>query len=112
MFQFTYYFICCSCPYSLVCCNLHVFLYGLLVITNHYVFVIVGMAASQPNKPTMKGVEEKDGEGEMAGWLEKAVRKVREEDAAALEKKKQHEFEEKMKKKERGVFEEITRRKS
>jgi hypothetical protein len=67
------------------------------------------MAASQPNKPTMKGVEEKDGEGEMARWWEKAARKLREEDAAALEKKKQHEFEEKMKEKERGIFEEITR---
>jgi hypothetical protein len=65
------------------------------------------MAASQPNKATMKGVEEK--EGEMPGWWEKAARKLREEDAAAVERKKQEEFEEKMKEKERGIFEEITR---
>ncbi|XBH58029.1 hypothetical protein VPH35_079533 [Triticum aestivum] len=48
------------------------------------------MAASQPNKPTMK----EDGEDEMAGWWEKAAKKLREEDAAALKKKKEEELEE------------------
>ncbi|XBH99702.1 hypothetical protein VPH35_128959 [Triticum aestivum] len=67
------------------------------------------MAASQPNKPTMKGVEEKDGEGEMAGWWEKATKKLREEDAAALDKEKKEEIEEKRKEHERGIFEYITR---
>jgi len=62
------------------------------------------MAASQPNKATMKGVEEKDGEGEMPGWWEKAAKKVREEEAAALEKKKQKEFEERQKEKWRMTF--------
>lgn len=58
----------------------------------------------------MKGVEEKDGEGEMPRWREKAARKLREEDASALERKKQEEFEEKMKEKERMTFQEIAMR--
>ena len=49
------------------------------------------MAASQPNKATMKGLE--DGEGEMVGWWEKAAKKLREEDEAALKKKKEEELE-------------------
>ena len=73
----------------------------LIVLTNHYVSLIVGMAASQPNKPTM----EEDGEDEMAGWWEKAAKKLREEDAAALEKKKQEDLKEKRKEQERGYFE-------
>ena len=51
------------------------------------------MAASQPNKTTMK----EDGEDEMAGWWEKAAKKLREEDAATLKKKKEEELEEKRK---------------
>jgi hypothetical protein len=50
--------------------------------------LFVGMAASQPNKATTKWGEEKDGEGEMPGWWEEAARKVREEDADVLERKK------------------------
>ena len=69
----------------------------LIVLTNHYVPLIVGMAASQPNKPTMK----EDGEDEMAGWWEKAAKKLREEDAAKLKKKKEEELKEKRKAKER-----------
>jgi hypothetical protein len=34
------------------------------------------MAASQPNKATMKGLEDKHGEGETPGWWEKAAKKV------------------------------------
>ncbi|XBH80830.1 hypothetical protein VPH35_106498 [Triticum aestivum] len=56
------------------------------------------MAASQPNKPTMK----EDGEDEMAGWWEKAAKKLREEDAAKLKKKKEEELEEKRKEEERA----------
>ncbi|XBH94614.1 hypothetical protein VPH35_085348 [Triticum aestivum] len=60
------------------------------------------MAASQPNKPTMK----EDGEDEMVGWWEKAAKKLREEDAAKLKKKKkkkkEEELEEKRKAKERA----------
>ncbi|KAM3193040.1 hypothetical protein ACQJBY_069923 [Aegilops geniculata] len=56
------------------------------------------MAASQPNKPTMK----EDGEDEMAGWWEKAVKKLREEDAAKLKKKKEEELEKERKEKERA----------
>ena len=70
----------------------------LIVLTNHYVPLIVGMAASQPNKPTMK----EDGEDEMAGWWEKAAKKLREEDAAKLKKEKEEELEEKRKAKERA----------
>ncbi|XP_073356740.1 uncharacterized protein [Aegilops tauschii subsp. strangulata] len=55
-----------------------------------------GMAASQPNKPTMK----EDGEDEMAGWWEKAVKKLREEDAAKLKKKKEEELEKERKRKQ------------
>ena len=69
----------------------------LIVLTNHYVPLIVGMAASQPNKPTMK----EDGEDEMAGWWEKAAKKLRDEDAAKL-KKKEEELEKEMKRKERA----------
>ncbi|XBI73043.1 hypothetical protein VPH35_066871 [Triticum aestivum] len=58
------------------------------------------MAASQPNKATMKGLE--DGEGEMAGWWEKAAKKLREEDAAKLKKKKEEELEKKREKLERA----------
>ena len=43
----------------------------------------------------MKGLE--DGEGDMAGWWEKAAKKLREEDEAALKKKKEEELEEKRK---------------
>ena len=53
----------------------------------------------------MKGVEEKDGEGDMAGWWEKVAKKLREEDAAALKKKKEEELEEKRKELERADFE-------
>ena len=56
------------------------------------------MAASQPNKPTMK----EDGEDEMAGWWEKAAKKLREEDAAALKKKKEEDLEEKRKERVRA----------
>nr|XP_040242196.1 inner centromere protein-like [Aegilops tauschii subsp. strangulata] len=56
------------------------------------------MAASQPNKPTMK----EDGEDEMAGWWEKATKKLREEDAAKLKKKKEEELEKERKEKERA----------
>ena len=69
----------------------------LIVLTNHYVPLIVGMAASQPNKPTMK----EDGEDEMAGWWEKAAKKLREEDAAKLKKKKEEELEKERKRKQR-----------
>ncbi|KAE8797907.1 hypothetical protein D1007_26921 [Hordeum vulgare] len=62
------------------------------------------MASSQPNKPTMKGVEDTEGGGEMLGWWEKATKKVREEEAAAREKKKQEEEEEKQKEKWRMIF--------
>ena len=84
------------------CCNVHVLPFVLIVITNYYVSLIVGMAASHPNKPTMK----EDGEDEMAGWWEKAVKKLREEDAAALKKKKkEEELEEKRKERERVDYE-------
>ncbi|XBI54510.1 hypothetical protein VPH35_036526 [Triticum aestivum] len=56
------------------------------------------MSASQPNKPTMK----EDGEDEMAGWWEKAAKKLREEDAAKLKKKKEEELEKERKEKERA----------
>ncbi|KAM3391172.1 hypothetical protein ACQJBY_012688 [Aegilops geniculata] len=56
------------------------------------------MTASQPNKPTMK----EDGEDEMAGWWEKAAKKLREEDAAKLKKKKEEELETERKRRERG----------
>ncbi|XBI34966.1 hypothetical protein VPH35_120713 [Triticum aestivum] len=56
------------------------------------------MAASQPNKPTMK----EDGKDEMAGWWEKAAEKLREEDAAKLKKKKEEELEKKRKELERA----------
>ena len=46
------------------------------------------MAASQPNKATMKWVEDNDEEGERPGWLEEGLRKVREQDAAERERKK------------------------
>ena len=85
----------------------YLWLHVVLVLTNYYVPIFVGMAASQPNKATMKGVEEKDGEGEMPGWWEKAVKKVREDEAAAVEKKKQKEFEERQKEKWRMTFQAI-----
>ena len=66
------------------------------VFTNHYVSLIVGMAASQPNKPTMK----EDGEDEMAGWWEQAAKKLREEDATKLKKKKEEELEKERKRKQ------------
>ena len=50
------------------------------------------MAASQPNKETMKDTE---GGGEIPGWWDKVVKKVREEEAAALAKKKEEEYEKK-----------------
>jgi len=71
-----------------------IFMLFLFLLTNVLQFFI-DMAASQPNKATMQGVE--DGEGEMAGWWEKAAKKLREEDAAALKKKKEEELEEKRK---------------
>ena len=70
-----------------------IFMLFLSLLTNVLQFFI-DMAASQPNKATMKGLE--DGEDEMAGWWEKAAKKLREEDAAAL-KKKEEELEEKRK---------------
>ena len=78
----------------------------LSLLTNVLQFFI-DMAASQPNKATTKGVE--DGEGEMAGWWEKAAKKLREEDAAALEKKKQEDLKEKRKEQETGLFECLAR---
>ncbi|XBI84958.1 hypothetical protein VPH35_093168 [Triticum aestivum] len=57
------------------------------------------MAASQPNKPTMK----EDGEDEMAGWWEKAAKKLRDEDAVALKKKKEEELEKKRKERYRAT---------
>ncbi|XP_037439270.1 axoneme-associated protein mst101(1)-like [Triticum dicoccoides] len=59
--------------------------------------LFTSMAASQPNKPTMK----EDGEDEMAGWWEKAAKKLRDEDAAKL-KKKEEELEKEMKREERA----------
>ncbi|XBI45594.1 hypothetical protein VPH35_110045 [Triticum aestivum] len=87
------FFICSSFSYVLV---VHVLLIVFIVFTDHYVSLIVGMAASQPNKPTMK----EDGEDEMAGWWEKAAKKLRDEDAAAL-KKKEEELKKKRKERER-----------
>ena len=71
----------------------------LSLLTNVLQFFI-DMAASQPNKATMKGLE--DGEGEMAGWWEKAAKKLREEDEAALKKKKEEELEEMRKEREKN----------
>ena len=79
-----------------------IFMLFLSLLTNVLQFFI-DMAASQPNKPTMKGLE--DGEGEMAGWWEKAAKKLREEDAVALKKKKEEELEEKSKERERADYE-------
>ena len=93
MFQMFLFFICSSFSYVLL---LHVLPFVFIVFTNHYVSLIVGMAASQPNKPTMK----EDGEDEMAGWWEKAAKKLREEDAAKLKKKKEEELEKERKQKQ------------
>lgn len=98
VFYMFLFFICSCCPYSLICCNVHVLPFVLIVITNYYVSLIVGMAASQPNKPTMK----EGGEDEMTGWWEKAAKKLREKDAAALKKKKEEELEEKRKEREKN----------
>ena len=46
------------------------------------------MAASQPNKATRKWVDDSDDEGDKAGWLEVGLRKVKEQDAAELARKK------------------------
>ncbi|KAE8771304.1 hypothetical protein D1007_56825 [Hordeum vulgare] len=56
-----------------------------------------GMASSQPNKATMKWVEDTEGGGEMPGWWDKAVKKVKEEETVGLAKKKQEEYEAKQK---------------
>ena len=88
MYHMFLFFICSSFSYVLP--------FVLIVLTNHYVSLIVGMAASQPNKPTMK----EDGEDEMAGWWEKAAKKLREEDAAKLKKKKEEELEKERKRKQ------------
>ena len=93
-FRMFLFFICSSFSYVLVA---HVLPFVFIVFTDHYVSLIVGMAASQPNKPTMK----EDGEDEMAGWWEKAAKKLREEDAAKLKKKKEEELEKKRKERER-----------
>ena len=77
-----------------------IFMLFLSLLTNVLQFFI-DMAASQPNKATMKGLE--DGEGEMAGWWEKAAKKLREEDEAALKKKKEEELEKERKETERAT---------
>ncbi|KAE8769623.1 hypothetical protein D1007_58765 [Hordeum vulgare] len=48
-----------------------------------------GMAASQPNKATTKWVEDKDAVGEEHGLWDRAAKKLREEDAAKAERKKE-----------------------
>ncbi|XBI02361.1 hypothetical protein VPH35_130925 [Triticum aestivum] len=90
------FFICSSFSYVLVA---HVLPFVFIVFTDHYVSLIVGMAASQPNKPTMK----EDGKDEMAGWWEKAAKKLRDEDEAALKKKKEEELEKERKETERAT---------
>ena len=55
------------------------------------------MATSQPNKATTEWVEEKDAAGEEEGLWERAAKKLREEDAAKAERKKQEAAEAKMK---------------
>src|SRR4051794_25227231 len=47
VFHMFLFFICS-------CCNVQVISFVLIVITNYYVSLIVGMVASQPNKPTIK----------------------------------------------------------
>ena len=49
--------------------------------------------ATQPNKPTMRRGDDSDEEGERPGWLEVGLRKVREQDAAELARKKKEEEE-------------------
>ncbi|KAE8774701.1 hypothetical protein D1007_52942 [Hordeum vulgare] len=48
-----------------------------------------GMAASQPNKATMKWVEDKDAVDEEQRLWERAAKKLREEDPAKVERKKE-----------------------
>ncbi|XBI87324.1 hypothetical protein VPH35_025437 [Triticum aestivum] len=91
-----FFFICSSFSYVLVA---HVIPFVFIVFTDHYVSLIVGMAASQPNKPTMN----EDGEDEMAGWWEKAAKKLRDEDEAALKKKNEEELEKERKETERAT---------
>ena len=55
--------------------------------------LFVGMAATQPNKPTMRRGDDSDEEGERPGWLEVGLRKVREQDAAELARKKKEDEE-------------------
>ena len=63
------------------------------------------MAASQPNKTTMKWVDDSDEEGERPGWLEVGLRKVREQDAGEREWEKNFEEESERARKEQMKFE-------
>ena len=75
------------------------------------------MAASQPNKATRKWVDDSDDEGDKAGWLEVGLRKVKEQDAAELARKKREgeELERERKRQmyhERWIYEARERRKT
>ena len=67
--------------------------------------IFVGMAASQPNKATMKWVDDSDEEDDRPGWLEVGLRKVREQDAGEREWEKNFEEQAERARKEKMNFE-------